>query len=86
MERVRNQFDIPDVFYFESKNCYTGSKGKLRFRIDVKDGALICVVWRKDICFELAEIEQTESFSLDADGYQQMIDFLDQAVAVPEQG
>lgn len=81
MERIRNQFDLPEVFYFESKNCYTGSKGKLRFRIDVKDGQLICAVWRKDICFELAEIEDTAEFPLSAEGYDGMIAYLDRAFA-----
>jgi len=81
MERIRNQFDLSVVFYFESKNCYTGSKGKLRFRIDVKDGQILCAIWREDICFELAEIEKTAAFPLDAAGYDQMIAFLDQAYA-----
>lgn len=81
MERIRNQFDLPEVFYFESKNCYTGSKGKLRFRIDVKDGQLICAVWRKDICFELAEIENTAEFPLSKEGYDEMIAYLDRAFA-----
>lgn len=81
MERIRNQFDLPEVFYFESKNCYTGSKGKLRFRIDGKDGQLICAVWRKDICFELAEIENTAEFPLSKEGYDEMIAYLDRAFA-----
>ncbi|MBQ8920609.1 MAG: hypothetical protein IJ060_00405 [Oscillospiraceae bacterium] len=76
----RNAFDIPAVFYFEVGNIHTGSRGALRYRILPKDGSLITEAWREDICYELAKergvIEATESFPVSKEGFQQMLDFL----------
>ena len=79
-ERERNQFDLTKVFYFQSRNSYTGSKHALRFRIDVAD-AMNVSIWRQPVCFELAEIADTASFALDEDGYRDMIAWLDAAYA-----
>lgn len=76
----RNAFDIPKVFYFESGNVHTGSRGKLRYRVDPADSILHIAVWREDICYELAEergiIGHTAEYPVSEEGFQQMLDFL----------
>ncbi len=80
MEKEKNQFDLPDLFYFEAKNTYTGSKKALRFRIDVKGGMHVAV-WRTKLCFALSEMEEEADFPLDTDGYRAMLAWLDDAYA-----
>ena len=76
----RNVFDIPKVFYFKSGNVHTGSRGKLRYRVDPADGILHIAVWREDICYELASernlIEGTAEYEVSEEGFQQMLDYL----------
>ena len=61
MERKRNQFDLPGIYYFQAGNTYTGSKGKLRFRIDV-DGQIHVACWRTPLCFELRKWRAGQNF------------------------
>lgn len=76
----RNAFDIPKVFYFEAGNVHTGSRGHLRYRVEPSEGLLKIVVWREDICFELAQerglTAQTAEYPVSEEGFQQMLDFL----------
>ena len=73
-----NDFDIPRIFYFESKNIFTGSRGNLNFRI-VPDGEQLTVsVWHGFICSDLAEMEATNTFPLSEAGYGQMLAWLEE--------
>lgn len=76
----RNAFDIPKVFYFQSGNVHTGSRGALRYRVEPADGILHIAVWREDICYELAQergiVTGEAEFPVDEDGFQQMLDHL----------
>ncbi len=71
-----NDFDIPRIFYFESKNIFTGSRGDLNFRI-VPDGETLTVsIWHGFICSELTEMEDTNTFPLSEEGHAQMLVWL----------
>ena len=76
----RNAFDIPKVFYFESGNTHTGSRGTLRYRVEPSDGILHIAVWREDICYELALergiVTGEAEFPVSEEGFQQMLDHL----------
>lgn len=82
-ERKRNQFDLPGIYYFQAGNTYTGSKGKLRFRIDVDDQIRVAC-WRTPLCFELSEMENTGAFPLTEEGYDGLIAWLDGEYAATE--
>ena len=72
-----NDFDIPRIFYFESKNIFTGSRGDFNFRI-VPDGEELTVsVWHGFLCSELAEMEDTAAFPLSEEGHTQMLGWLE---------
>ncbi|MBR5371164.1 MAG: hypothetical protein IK130_03010 [Oscillospiraceae bacterium] len=78
----RNAFDIPKVFYFKSGNVHTGSRGKLRYRVDPADGILHIAVWHEDIRYELAAERElilgTAEYEVSEEGFQQMLDYLQQ--------
>ena len=76
----RNAFDIPKTFYFISGNVHTGSRGKMRYRIEPADGQMKAEVWRQDICYELAKekeiLEAAAEFPVSDEGFAQMLAFL----------
>lgn len=72
-----NDFDIPRIFYFESENIFTGSRGNLNFRIVPADGNLTVSVWHGFICSELTEMEATETFPLSEEGHTAMLAWLE---------
>jgi len=73
-----NDFDIPRIFYFESGNIFTGSRGNLNFRIVPADGKLTVYIWHGFICHELAEMEDSHEFALSNDGHAEMLVWLEQ--------
>ena len=76
----RNAFDIPKLFYFQSRNIHTGSRGRLRYIIVPEDGQMNVSVWRQDLCFEIVrdrgEIEGTAQFPVSEEGFEQMLAYL----------
>ena len=80
--KPRNAFDIPKTFYFESGNTHTGSRGKLRYRVEPADGMLHIAAWREDICYELAQergrIAAVAEYPVSDEGFAQMLEFLQQ--------
>lgn len=83
----RNAFDIPKVFYFEVGNTHSGSRKHLRYRVEPSDGMLHISVWRHDLCFEIAEergmIEGTAEYPVSEEGFQQMLDYLQEEYDKP---
>ncbi|MEG0229511.1 MAG: hypothetical protein RR640_02795 [Oscillospiraceae bacterium] len=74
---MKKSFDIPAIEYFLSKNDYTGSFNKtFRFKITPKDEMLKAEIWNKDVCYDLAEIEDSKEFQLNEDGLKSCIDWL----------
>lgn len=71
-----NEFDIPGIYYFESKNIFSGSRGDFNFRIVPKDDALHVTTWHGFLCSEKAEMEETNTFPLSAEGHVQMLAWL----------
>lgn len=83
----RNAFDIPKVFYFEVGNVHSGSRKHLRYRVEPVDGMLHIEVWRQDLCYEIVKeqeaIEGSAEYPVSEDGFQQMLDFLQQEFDKP---
>ena len=78
--KPRNAFDIPKVFYFKAGNIHTGSRGKLRYRVEPSDGILHIEVWRQDLSYEVVQerggTEGSAEYPVSEEGFQQMLDFL----------
>ncbi|MBR1528171.1 MAG: hypothetical protein IJ642_02570 [Oscillospiraceae bacterium] len=77
-----NQFEIPDIYYFEAGNYFTGSRKSMNFKI-VSDGKEMTVTtWQGFICSELAEqqgkIQSSDVFPVTKDGHQAMLEKLEE--------
>ena len=71
---------IPVVHYFENNNIFTGSCGKLRFRIeptvvmatpkevDCAASSILCQCWHGDLCYELSQMEDEKTFPMSEEG------------------
>lgn len=71
-----NDFDIPRLYYFQSKNVFTGSRKSLNFRI-IPDGELKVSTWHGFVCSELAEMEEEASFPITEEGFAEMLLWLE---------
>lgn len=71
-----NDFDIPRLYYFESRNTFTGSRKDFNFKI-VPDGALKVTTWHGFINSELAEMEAEAEFPLSQEGFAEMLVWLE---------
>ncbi|MBQ8687072.1 MAG: hypothetical protein IJ512_00830 [Ruminococcus sp.] len=75
---VSRYFDIPKLYYFQSKNVFTGSKNNT-FNYKITPGETLKVqLWHGMFCSEKAEIEQEQEFSLDQPGFDEMIAWLEE--------
>lgn len=70
-----NDFDIPGLYYFESKNIFSGNRGNFNYRI-VTDEEMHVSVWHGFICSEKAQMEQGNSFPVTEEGHAQMLAWL----------
>lgn len=74
---VSEYFDIPRLYYFESHNDFTGSKGQI-FNYKIKSGDTLKIqIWHGMICSDKAEIENENEFPLDQSGFEDMIKWLE---------
>ena len=75
--RFSDMFDIPPILFFQSKNPFTGSRGRFRFRIEPGE-SLHVSIWEGPYCFEKSEILETNDFPLDAEGREAMLAWLEE--------
>ncbi len=73
-----NNFDIPNLYYFEAGNYFTGSRKKLNFRIDSDGKTMQVFTWHGFLCSDLCEKEETNSFPVTADGHKAMLEWLEE--------
>ena len=78
-----NDFDIPRIYYFESRNIFTGSRKDLNFRIVPDDEGLHVTIWHGFICSELTEPEAGADFPLSVEGHGQMLEWLESQYRKP---
>ena len=91
--RVSKIFDIPPYYYFESGNDYSGSKNLNQFNykveynkdtpigyMEVEYGKenLTLKIWHGMLCSEKATIEIEQTYPNNAEGFQEMIHFLEE--------
>lgn len=72
---------IPPLLYFQNGTVYTGSvteKGEkeFRYKISPKDGMIFAEVWYGPFCYEKSEILDKAEHNMDAEGREEMIDWL----------
>lgn len=72
-----NQFDIPNLYYFEAGNYFTGSRKKLNFRIDTEGDMMKVITWHGFISSERCTPEVSAEFPITSEGHQHMLDWLE---------
>lgn len=70
-----NDFDIPRLYYFQSGNVFTGSRGNFNFRIDPAE-TMSVRTWQGFLCSDLAETEQENSFPITEEGFADMLTWM----------
>lgn len=83
---------IPTLHTFAMKNTFTGSLGLFRFRVqpnvimatpkevDFEQSTMTVEYWHGLYCYEKSEMEGQETFPLNDQGRQDMIDWLNSKV------
>lgn len=61
-------FHLPEIKYFQFKNCFAGSHGEFNYKV-IPDGDLLAVfLWYGPYCLEKSEIAKQRSFPVTAEG------------------
>lgn len=68
-------WDLPGLDYFQSKNSFKGSNGKLRFIVEPRE-TLKVLCWHEDVCFELAENITEKEFEFNEQSLYDINDYL----------
>lgn len=78
--RVSKIFDIPQFYYFQNGNDFSGSKNQnyFNFKILYDKEELTLKIWHGMICSEKAKIEIEKKFPTELTGFQKMIHFLEE--------
>ena len=81
---------IPTLLTFANNNIFTGSCGEMRFRIvpnivmatakevDMEASSMFAEIWRGEKCYELSEMEQSQTFSMSEEGREAMKAWLEE--------
>lgn len=83
---------IPTLLTFANNNIFTGSCGNLRFRIapaivmatpkevDMGASSMFAEIWHGEKCYDLSEMEQSQTFPMSEEGRQAMKAWLEENV------
>ena len=83
---------IPTLLTFANNNIFTGSCGAMRFRIvpsivmatpkevDMEASSMTAELWHGEKCYELSEMELSQTFPMSEEGRQAMKAWLEENV------
>lgn len=83
---------IPTLHTFANDNVFTGSCGRLRFRVeprvtlatpkevDLSKSFIHCAFWHGELCYELSQIEAERDFPMSEEGRAEMKAWLESSV------
>ena len=69
-------YDVPQYSYFEFGNNFTGSYGKLSYKITPASDFTV-KIWHSRLCSDLAEMEEEQKFPMTKDGFHEMLRWLE---------
>ena len=81
---------IPTLLTFANNNIFTGSCGNMRFRIapsvvmatpkevDMAASSMFVEIWRGEKCYDLSEMERSQTFPMSEEGRQAMKTWLEE--------
>ena len=80
---------IPTLLTFANNNIFTGSCGNMRFRIapnivmatpkevDMAASSMFVEIWRGEKCYDLSEMEQSQTFPMSEEGRTALLEWLE---------
>ncbi|RPF43410.1 hypothetical protein EDD70_2374 [Hydrogenoanaerobacterium saccharovorans] len=71
-------FDIRNLEYYKSYNVFTASKDNFRYKITPRDHIFYVEVWYGKLCYEKSQIVEKSEFTLDQDGFENLIAWLEE--------
>ncbi len=69
---------VPSLEYLKNQNIFSGSYQNYNFKIFPKGEVMTVAVWFGRFCYDKSEITNTEEFTINLEGYQQMIAWIEQ--------
>ena len=79
---------LPVLHSFENNNIFTGSYGRLRFRVtpnivmltqkevNFDESSMKCECWHGEYCYEKSQMEDEKTFPLNEAAYHEMYDWI----------
>lgn len=61
---------LPTLSYFEHKNIWTGSQGRMNYRIEPYEQTLKAEAWPGPWCYALSEVECAAEFPMTNEGIE----------------
>lgn len=77
---MENEIFLPVLHSLENNNVFTGSYGKLRFKltpnvvmknakeVDMEQSSVKAEYWHSDVCYELCQVESERTFPMSEQG------------------
>jgi len=75
MPSASDIFEIPEYYYFEAGNDFSGSMGDFAYKI-VNGEQMHVMTWHGRLCSMKAEIEQTADFDRTEEGFRAMVKWI----------
>lgn len=70
-------FEIPNFYYLDSGNDYSGSKGEFAYKVVTGD-SLRAMTWHGRKCSAKTDIEREQEFERTEDGFVEMIRWIEE--------
>jgi hypothetical protein len=75
-------FEIPEYYYFEAGNDFSGSMGDFAYKI-INGEQLHVMTWHGRLCSMKAEIEKTADFDRTEEGFRAMVKWIGETYQNP---
>ena len=69
---MESEVFLPTLSYLEYGNVWTGSRKKVRWRIEPGEGQMTAEVWSGPLCRECSTVSHTARFPVSEDGLEEM--------------
>lgn len=67
---MNEEFYLPVLSHFQNGNGWTGSGGRLRYKVVPAEERLAAEVWEGPWCYELSRVEEKREFPMDEAGLE----------------
>ena len=65
-------FFLPVLSHFQNGTAWTGSGGRLRYKLAPEEKQITAQVWEGPFCLELSRVEESRAFPLSEEGLDEL--------------